>query len=254
MHQFQKDFSDQDTKSDKISHHGYQRIYPWFLGHFVNSKVNLLEIGIDETESLKLWQGYFKEIQLYGIDIDEKSFTDPTVTLFKVDQSKSDQLANFKANVETQFDIIIDDGSHVPTHQILTLESLWSLLRPGGVYIIEDIETSYWKKSNIYGYNFDARHANMVTFATDLIQGINAEFDAKVRLSKPKPSNLSDEVEFVTFAHNCIVLVKKNPDSFKAYYNRRPYRFQNRINMRSLFGMSRTLISKIRQKLKRQVN
>ena len=44
-----------------------------------------------------------------------------------------------------KFDVIIDDGSHIPWHQIFTLETIFdTFLKDGGVYIIEDIETSYW--------------------------------------------------------------------------------------------------------------
>ena len=62
MKKFQKDFIIKESKTDKISHHGYQRFYPWFLAHFRNKNINLLEIGIDRTESLKLWKGYFGKL------------------------------------------------------------------------------------------------------------------------------------------------------------------------------------------------
>ena len=57
---------------------------------------------------------------------------------------------------DAPFDIIIDDGSHVPWHQIFTLESIFhTWLKPGGLYIIEDLETSYWDapRARIYGYD-----------------------------------------------------------------------------------------------------
>ena len=69
------------------------------------------------------------------------------MTLHKIDQSNSLELDKFVATVGIKFDVILDDGSHVPEHQILTINKLWDLVKPGGVYIIEDIETSYWKKS-----------------------------------------------------------------------------------------------------------
>ena len=64
----------ENSNSDKVSHHGYHRFYPWFLAHLQGQDINLLEIGIDRTESLKLWKGYFGKINLHGIDIAEKNF------------------------------------------------------------------------------------------------------------------------------------------------------------------------------------
>ena len=234
MHKFQKDFAAKNSESDKLSHHGYHRIYPWFLAHFRDRSVDLLEIGIHETESLKLWKGYFKQIRLCGIDIDKKKFADADVDLFQVDQSKKVELKKFKQRVEREFDIIIDDGSHVPSHQILTLKELWGLLRPGGVYIIEDIETSYWKKSDLYGYGFNSGTVNVVSFATQFIDEINREFQLGNSVSPTQTSEVANDVEIISFGHNCIILVKKDHSTFAEFYNRE-YRFKYHINKNSLF-------------------
>ncbi|MDB4676926.1 class I SAM-dependent methyltransferase, partial [bacterium] len=235
VHTFQKRFLEQPSDSDKLSHHGYHRIYPWFLEHFRDREVDLLEIGIEQTESLKLWKGYFKEVRLKGLDIDEKFFEDGDVKLYKVDQSQVDELRQFRKGVGVEFDIIIDDGSHVPSHQILTLNELWDVLRPGGVYIIEDIETSYWKNSSIYGYRFDSRKENAIRYASQLIDKINSEFVGGDMRHDETASAVMDEVEIVAFAHNCIVLVKKDTLSFGNYYKRN-YRFSYRINMHSFWA------------------
>ena len=85
MHKFQKEFLDLPTSSDKLSHHGYHRVYPWFLSHFRDRHVRLLEIGIDRSESLRLWSSYFiGGLTLHGIDRDEKRFEDSRVTLHQV--------------------------------------------------------------------------------------------------------------------------------------------------------------------------
>ena len=158
MHSFLREFLVEDSNSDKLHHHGYHRIYPWFLKHLKNQKIQLLEIGIDQAESIKLWCEYFSEIDIYGLDCAEKNFNHPRVKLYRVDQSQEDQLQSFAKNINTNFDIIIDDGSHVPDHQILTFKHFWSLLKPGGIYIIEDIETSYWGNSSILGYRLSLIH------------------------------------------------------------------------------------------------
>jgi hypothetical protein len=248
MHPFQKHFADQSTASDKLAHHGYQRIYPWFLGHFVDRDVDLLEIGIHKTESLRLWKGYFKKIRLCGIDRDEIPFSDNDVRVFQVDQSKTEDLRRFRDIVGNRFDIIIDDGSHVPSHQILTLKELWVLLRPGGVYVIEDIETSYWKSSELYGYSFDSRKENVVRFTSQLIDEVNSEFRRTGDAKRNRRSALANEVEIVAFAYNCVVIVKKDPQSFASYYNR-PYRLASQINSRSLWlRITRRLMTLLRSR------
>ena len=167
------------------------------------SKSKFLEIGIDKTESLKLWKGYFGNVNLHGIDIDEKEFNDTEVTLHKIDQSPL-ELDKFVANVGIKFDVILDDGSHVPEHQILTINKLWNLVKPGGIYIIEDIETSYWKKSKIYGYRFNARRQGIMHEFSKLIDVIRtAKLKTKTHSSKSLVKKLCSHLP------NCIIIVKK---------------------------------------------
>ena len=243
MNKFQQDFIIEESTSDKISHHGYHRFYPWFLTHLRGQNVNFLEIGIDKTESLKLWKGYFGNVNLHGIDIDEKEFNDTEVTLHKIDQSNSLELDKFVADVGIKFDVILDDGSHVPEHQILTINKLWNLVKPGGIYIIEDIETSYWKKSKIYGYRFNARKQGIMHEFSKLIDVINSEF-SKIKNQNSLIKKFSQEVEMLTFAQNCIIIVKKDYQNFSQYYDR-DYKLESRINYRSILNIPRRLVRKL---------
>jgi hypothetical protein len=70
-----------------------------------------------------------------------------------VDQSDPGAVEAAIALIAHPVHLIIDDGSHLPPHQLSTLSILLDqLLQPGGVYIVEDIETSYWISDRIYGY------------------------------------------------------------------------------------------------------
>merc|ERR1719454_1987275 len=63
--------------------------------------------------------------------------------IFSLDQSDADALEDLKQKSPEGWDIIIDDGSHKPEHNIISFQYLWEKVRPGGMYVIEDIETSY---------------------------------------------------------------------------------------------------------------
>jgi len=247
LRKFQKDFLSAQSSSDKFYHHGYQRIYPWFLNNLKNENVNVLEIGIDKTESLKFWKGYFKNVNLHGIDIDPNDFHDKSVKIYRVDQSKEKELENFIEEVGVKFDIILDDGSHVPMHQITTIEKLWRALEPSGVYIIEDIETSYWGKSKIYGYKFNSNKYNILGDFESLIDVINSEFSKK-KSPNNHLNNIANEVEMVTFAYNSIILVKKDYDNFSSFYDR-DYRFEELKNYRTIYKRLQRIVKKIRKYL-----
>lgn len=227
MHSLQREFADAGLGgTDKITHHGYHRFYPWFLQAFRGRPVRLLEIGIDQLGSVSLWRQYFQEgLELHGIDRDEKQAPDGNVHLHKVDQSDLIDLKRYAESVQAPFDIIVDDGSHVPEHQLLSLEILWPLVAPGGLYIIEDIETSYWGRSKIYGYRFDSRKwsGNVIDQLQAAIEAVNVEFlphGLKRKLQKHRLRAVLDGVEMISFGQNCIILLKKDPASYGEYYGR----------------------------------
>lgn len=61
-----------ESKCDKITHHGYERFYDYFLIPYRNKKFNLFEISIDAGRSLKVWNNMFKNGKIYGMDIDHE--------------------------------------------------------------------------------------------------------------------------------------------------------------------------------------
>ena len=139
--------------TDKVTHHRYDRYFEQFFKPFQNESIKLFEIGIEDKSSLALWLSYFPDAMIYGLDINIAFETD-RAKIFKGDQSDPDVLKEI-LNETGKFHIIIDDGSHVPEHQLACFNFLFHEgLEYGGVYIIEDIETSYWKNARMYGYVF----------------------------------------------------------------------------------------------------
>ena len=88
-----------------------------------------------------MWRDYFgSDSEIYGVDIEEacRAYADECVGIFIGDQADRKFWRDLQQQLGT-VDIVIDDGGHEPHQQMITLEESLRLLRPGGVYVCEDI-------------------------------------------------------------------------------------------------------------------
>ena len=222
--------------TDKITHHGYDRFYPRFLEDIRGTTDAVLEIGIETQASLNMWLDYFPNAFVYGIDI-KMELDGARARVFRGDQSSTADLHAIHDQISHPIRFIIDDGSHIPEHQLSTFEYFFSqLLEPGGVYIIEDIETSYWARENIYGYatNYGYMHpASLIERVKPLVDTINREFltpaaaDNMVTRTSGFSNATRDMISTMTFGQNCVIFTKKTVAEM-AYLNR-PYRFPSKL-------------------------
>lgn len=90
-----------------------------------------------------MWKRYLPHAQIYGIDIHAKNIREPRITVFQGSQSDRAFLEKVTAEIGP-IDLLIDDGSHIGDHIHVSFESLFPKVRPGGLYVIEDLHTSYW--------------------------------------------------------------------------------------------------------------
>lgn len=204
--------------TDKVYQHHYHIYYHDVLQHLRDKFFNMLEVGVAGFNSIDMWKQYFPVAKIYGIDI-EKEYMDKRITVYRADQSKKEDLEDVIQKMRVKCDFINDDGSHIPEHQLLTFDIFFSdLLNPNGVYIIEDIETSYWKRNGLYGYptQYGYRHPNsLVEKMKDVLDYINRRYmsDADIDTVKQKVSFLSEKtlhaISSITFAQNCIIIKKK---------------------------------------------
>src|SRR5579864_6929326 len=87
-----------------------------------------------------MWEEYFPNAKIYALDIESEILINRgRIRSFQCDQSKESDLLNASLAVGVEFDLIIDDGSHVAEHPIQTARTFVPLLAPGGIYIVEDI-------------------------------------------------------------------------------------------------------------------
>jgi hypothetical protein len=136
----------------------YTDVYEAYLHPLRSRPIDLLEIGLGVKgerwqtyiangrnaaggASVKMWSDYFPQARIYGIDVNPAGYLDDDrVTTAIVDQGDRDELEAFLASLgDVSFDLIVDDGSHRPDHQQISLSVLFPRLKPGGLYFIEDL-------------------------------------------------------------------------------------------------------------------
>lgn len=116
--------------SDKAQH-GY---CPFYEQTLPKAPKKLLEIGVKEGASIKMWKDWFPDTIIHGLDLfEEFPMPDiPGIVWHKGNQVDHLLLEQLRKD---DFDIIIDDGSHLSRHQMMTFYGLFN----GKSYYIEDI-------------------------------------------------------------------------------------------------------------------
>lgn len=140
--------ADKGTEIDIIGNHGrhFGSFYEPFFSKFNNKKINLLEIGIQCGPSILSHNDYFDHnVELYGIDIDYSLLQfNPklykNIHLIQGDSTSQKVIDQIK---HLNFDIIIDDASHIHENMIKNLYNFHKLLTEDGIYILEDLHCDY---------------------------------------------------------------------------------------------------------------
>lgn len=131
---------------DKWLH--YLPVYDRFFGPWRGKPVRMMEIGVGGGGSLDIWRDFFGPgATILGIDINPKCaerVTPPNQVRIG-SQADTAFLDTVLAELGPP-DIILDDGSHIASHQIASFRHLFPLLPPGGLYLIEDLHTAYWER------------------------------------------------------------------------------------------------------------
>lgn len=124
-------------------------IYDHYLAPLRDRPIRMIEIGVQHGGSLQMWKSYLHpESVVIGIDIYAacKMYEEEGIQIFIGDQSDKNFLAEVVAEVG-HVDFVLDDGSHISRHQIASFEYLFPHgLKDGGVYMVEDCFTSYWRR------------------------------------------------------------------------------------------------------------
>ena len=127
---------------------GYYKDYDFHFGQLDREKkYNILEIGVQYGGGLWTLKEYFPNSSITGLDIDggckQYENKDDDVEVFIGSQSNEDLLEKIDED-RGHFDIIIDDGGHTMELQKISFFKLFPLMNENGIYVIEDLHSSYW--------------------------------------------------------------------------------------------------------------
>ncbi len=198
---------------DKWGAHRYTPHYHRFFEKFRYSKINLLEIGVggyDDPcrggESLCMWEEYFPNAKIVAIDIYPKEVCQKErIKIYQGSQIDKNLLQIINNN-DGPFDIIIDDGSHMNQHIIKSFDMLFPMLKDQGVYVVEDLQTSYW---NYYGGDsFNLKNKKTaINYFRKLVHSLNYE---EIDNPSYQPTYYDKNIIGIHFYHNMVFVEKGN--------------------------------------------
>lgn len=143
------------------SRHQFSEVYATLDAFKDRQKpINILEVGVFQGASLRTYYDYFPNAKIVGLDLfDMSCYENDRISCYIIDQSDDKHLKQFVKSSNIEFDIIIDDGSHHMKDQQITFYYLSQLLKKGGIYIIEDLHTSFGVNgADLYGKPLDIRN------------------------------------------------------------------------------------------------
>ena len=130
--------------TDKVTIHSYGEVYDRVLAPHKETATSVLEIGVFSGASAVVWSEYFSNAQIHGIDITmamvKFGLQNPRIHYRVVDGTRDNAPELLDNNT---YDVIIEDASHLPDHQIATYRVFAPYMKKGGVYIVEDIHEQH---------------------------------------------------------------------------------------------------------------
>ncbi|MDR3006929.1 MAG: class I SAM-dependent methyltransferase [Sphingobacterium sp.] len=171
MNELETYFRNNDAKLiNKWMH--YFDVYDRHFNRFKGKEIVVLEVGVFQGGSLQMWKNYFGDrAKIYGIDINPhcKELEEENVEIFIGSQSDRKFLRQVKESIPP-IDILIDDGGHTMIQQIVTFEELFDHVKDDGVYLCEDLHTSY----QVFYGGGHKRNGTFIEYSKNFIDYINA--------------------------------------------------------------------------------
>ncbi|WP_295159061.1 class I SAM-dependent methyltransferase [uncultured Brachyspira sp.] len=189
-------------------------IYERHFSKYRGKDINMMEIGVGSGGAVKMWREYFKNnnskanVNIYAIDKNPKclQFEENNIKIFIGSQDDRDFLKEVKKQIP-KLDILIDDGGHKMNQQIITFEEMYEHIKDDGIYLCEDVYTSYWA-------NFGGGYKNpnsYIEYTKNLIDSLNAYWAAEE--DDLYPNNFTDSTYSIHYYDAVVVIEKKKRDT-----------------------------------------
>ena len=196
------------------SYHDYLNKYEFIMRRWKDEKIVLLELGVLHGASLKMWHEYFKNANIYGVDIDKnckKYETDNCIVLNK-DLGKKDELESLCKLHPT---VIIDDASHMWSHQIKSICYLFSSLQNGGIFIVEDLGTSFGIYASEGEYcDFDVSAYEFCSWLSEAVCSgqyllLTERLEKLPQMLRSKVHDIAKQIEMISFIDGSCIMIKR---------------------------------------------
>lgn len=200
--------------TDKCAkHHNYLNKYEFFLQKFKDESISVLELGVFNGASLKMWGEYFHNATIYGVDIDSscQAYEAANLRVLIRDLSDEEALESLKTLKPT---VIIDDASHRWSHQIMALYHLLPALESGGIFIVEDMGTSLYSYRD-QGGAFDDADISAYDFCSAISEVVSGRVPLRndqlhgVTVLKDEIEYLASQIDMISFIHESCIIIKR---------------------------------------------
>ena len=184
----------------------YFEIYDRHLSRFRGTDVHIVEFGIYQGGSLQMWKEYFgPNAKIFGIDINPhcQELEEEQIQIFIGDQEDRVFLNSLTEKIP-RMDVLIDDGGHTMKQQINTYEELFPYIDKNGVYLCEDLHTSYWPR---YGGGYK-KGDTFIEYSKNFIDYINAWHSSQK--SKFSVTEFTKSVHSLHY-YDSILVIEKRP-------------------------------------------
>jgi hypothetical protein len=211
-------FAKHNTDKNKF-HHNYSRQYDDLFLKYRTKPIKYLEIGVWEGESLKAMRETFPDAtHIVGVDVnpDCKKYEDLSNNIFvEIGDATSSTFIEFLLHKYGNFDLVLDDGSHINKEVIDSFQLLFPTLNDNGLYVVEDTNCYQLQNHQVQGY--DNQLVYFFKFTTFLNQWrFNSHIGIKDACSDPfkilkKTNNIFEaSIDKIEYGCSYIAVHKKN--------------------------------------------
>jgi len=185
---------------------GYMPLYHDIVD-YLGPAARVVELGVYQGGSLKLWQQLFPESPaIVGVDNDTTARWPPGTVRVLADQADP-ELRHQLSAISPEYDLIVDDASHLGQLTYQSFANLWPLIRPGGLYVIEDWQVGF--------PDWTGHDDSMRTMARNLLD----------LLAQPMA-----ETRHINYSHGQIVIQRKTDEELAQVWH--PWREPGRYILR----------------------